>query len=289
MQNFIIMTDSSCDLPASLAAEMQLTVLPLTLFIGENAYRNTLDESDISYKEVYTLLRRHVKMKTSAVNQQAFEQAMEVPLQDGKDILYIGFSSALSGTFNAARIAAESLAERYPERKLFCVDSLSASLGQGLLIYHAWKQKCAGKSIEEVRDYVEQTKSHLCHWFTVEDLMFLREGGRIKTTAAVLGTILSIKPVMHTDDEGCLTPVDKVRGRKASLRALMEKARELGTSIANQNVFICHGDCEEDANYLAGLMRELGVREIVTHYIGPVIGAHCGPGTVGLFFLGSHR
>lgn len=290
MSDFVIMTDSSCDLPASLAEEMELTVLPLTYYIEDKVYTNYLDEREIAFSEIYAKLRTKCPAKTSAVNMNDFMAPMESLLSAGKDVLYIGFSSGLSGTYNAGAAAAKELAERYPERKIYTVDSLCASLGQGLLVYHAWQEKQKGKTIEEVRDFTENTKLHLCHWFTIDDLMFLKRGGRISGTTAVVGSMLNIKPVMHVDNEGHLIKVDTARGRKASIKALAEKAGQLGIDLDQQTIFISHGDCVEEANYLADIMRtRFNVRKVLVNYVGPVIGAHSGPGTIALFFLGRER
>lgn len=289
MSDFVLFTDSSCDLPAALAQKLELQVLPLTVRIEDQEYHNYLDERELSFKDLYNAVRKHQKIKTSGVNTFDFRGAMEPFLQEGRDILYIGFSSGLSGTFNAGRMAMEELSQQYPERRLYAVDSLCASLGQGLLLLLCAQEKRSGKTIEEVRDFAENRKKHICHWFTVEDLMYLHAGGRLSANKALLGNILAIKPVMHMDDEGHLTPVDKARGRKASLRALAEKARQLGTELANQTVFISHGDCEEDALYLSDQMRKLGVKDVIINFVGPVIGAHTGPGVVSLFFVGAVR
>ena len=290
MSDFVIMTDSSCDLPAALAEEMELTVLPLYVDVDGQKYTNYLDEREISFAEIYAKLRTKCPAKTSAVNMNDFMEPMESLLAAGKDVLYIGFSSGLSGTYNAGVLAARELSEKYPERKIYTVDSLCASMGQGLLVWHAWNEKRKGATIEQVRDFTEQTKLHLCHWFTIDDLMFLKRGGRVSGATAVVGSMLSIKPVMHVDNDGHLIKVDTARGRKASIKALADKAGKLGYNLSDQTVFISHGDCIDDANYLADIMRtRYGVKDVVISYVGPVIGAHSGPGTVALFFLGSER
>ncbi len=290
MSEYVIMTDSSCDLPAKLADEMELTVLPLYVDVDGQKFTNYLDEREISFAEIYAKLRTKCPAKTSAVNVNDFMEPMESLLKDGKDVLYIGFSSGLSGTYNAGAMAARELAEKYPERKILTTDSLCASMGQGLLVYLAWQQKQQGKSIEEVRDFVEENKLHLCHWFTIDDLMFLKRGGRVSGATAIVGSMLSIKPVMHVDNDGHLIKVDTARGRKASIKALADRAEQLGIDLANQVIFISHGDCIEDANYLADIMRNrFHVKDVVISYVGPVIGAHSGPGTIALFFLGRER
>lgn len=290
LKSFTILTDSSCDLPASMAEEMQLEVLPLTVYVEEDHYRNYLDGREIGFHEFYQRLQTAKNVKTSAVNQAQFLEIMEPLVAAGNDVLYLGFSSGLSGTCNAGALAAAELREKYPERKLYVVDTLCASLGQGLLVYLCWQQQRAGKSIEEVRDYAEATKLHLCHWFTVDDLMFLKRGGRVTAATAIVGSMLSIKPVMHVDNDGHLIKVDIARGRKASIRALAAEMEKRGTDLAGQHIFISHGDCEDDANYLAKLIREkFAVKDITINYVGPVIGAHSGPGTLALFFLGTER
>ena len=290
MPDYVIMTDSSCDLPAALAEKMELSVLPLYVDVDGQKYVNYLDEREIAFSEIYAKLRTKCPAKTSAVNVNDFMGPMEEALSSGRDVLYIGFSSGLSSTYDAGTMAAKEMAERFPERKIYTVDSLCASLGQGLLVYLAWQQKQQGRTIEEVRDYVEDNKLHLCHWFTIDDLMFLKRGGRISGATAVVGSMLSIKPVMHVDNEGHLIKVGTARGRKASLKALADHAELLGVDLAGQTVFISHGDCIEDANFLADIMRaRFGVKDFVINYVGPVIGAHSGPGTVALFFLGKER
>lgn len=290
MNQFALFTDSSCDLPLHLAEEMELTVLPLTLHMDGSDYKNYLDERDITYPDFYAALPKAQSVKTSATNTQAFIEAMEPVLDAGQDILYIGFSSALSGTCNAGFQAAAELREKYPDRKIYCVDSLCASMGEGLLVTLADQKRRTGASIEEVRDYVEDTKLHVCHWFTVDDLNHLKRGGRVSATAAFLGTMLGIKPIMHVDNAGRLIPVDKQRGRKASVRRLADEMQRLAINPAEQKVYISHGGCEEDAKTLANIIRErMGTTDITIGYVGPVIGAHSGPGTLALFFLGTER
>ena len=290
MSDYVLMTDSSCDLPAGLAAEMELCVLPLSIYIEDKQYFNYLDGREISFKDIYAKLRTKCPAKTSAVNMEAFLEPMEEILKTGRDVLYIGFSSGLSGTYNAGAAAAQELAAKYPERKVLAVDSLCASLGQGLLIYYAWQRKKEGMGIETLKQWVLYNRLKLCHWFTIDDLMFLKRGGRISGATAVVGSMLSIKPVMHVDDEGHLIKVSTARGRKASIRALADEAGKRGTDLQNQIIFISHGDCEDDANYLADLMRErYHVKDVLINYVGPVIGAHSGPGTVAMFFMGTER
>ncbi len=289
-KEYVIMTDSSCDLPQELADQLGLEVLPLEVMADGKNYRNWLDGREIDVKEFYRLARDGKDLKTSAVNTAAFEEAMEKLLSEGKDVLYLGFSSGLSTTYNSGETAARELREKYPERKIYTVDTLAASLGEGMIVYYAAKKKLAGATIEEVRDFVEQEKLHMCHWFTVDDLNYLKRGGRISAATAAVGTMLSIKPVMHTDNEGHLVAVGKARGRKASLKALVDSMETTMLPERNETVFISHGDSLEDAEYVASLVREhTGVQDVVINYVGPVIGAHSGPGTIALFFWGTER
>ena len=289
-KEYVIMTDSSCDLPQELADRLGLEVLPLEVMADGKNYRNWLDGREIGFKEFYKLAREGKELKTSAVNTAAFEEKMEKLLKEGKDILYIGFSSGLSTTYNSGEAAARELREKYPDRKIYTVDTLAASLGQGMIIYYAAKKKEAGATIEEVRDFVENEKLHMCHWFTVDDLNYLKRGGRISAATAAVGTMLSIKPVMHMDNEGHLVAVGKARGRKAALCQLLDTMGELGEGLEGQTTFICHSDCMDDAQYVASQMKErFGVAQVNINWIGPVIGAHTGPGTIGIFFWGRER
>ena len=289
-KEYVIMTDSSCDLSQELADQLGLEVLPLEVMADGKNYRNWLDGREIGFKEFYKLAREGKELKTSAVNTAAFEEKMEKLLEEGKDILYIGFSAGLSTTYNSGEAAARELREKYPDRKIYTVDTLAASLGQGMIIYYAAKKKEAGATIEEVRDFVENEKLHMCHWFTVDDLNYLKRGGRISAATAAIGTMLSIKPVMHMDNEGHLVAVGKARGRKAALCQLLDTMGELGEGLEGQTTFICHSDCMDDAQYVASQMKErFGVAQANINWIGPVIGAHTGPGTIGIFFWGSQR
>ena len=290
MKTFQIITDSSCDLPQELADKLDLQVLPLHFTIGGQTYANYLDGREIGFHDFFERIRQGEEASTSAVNPESFREAMEKTLQQGLDILFIGFSSGLSTTYQSGCIAADDLREEYPERKILTVDSLCASLGQGLYVYLGALEQQAGKTIEQVRDYLEEIKLHLCHWFTVDDLMYLKRGGRISATTAVLGTVMQIKPVMHMDDAGTLKNVTKARGRKAALKALAQRLADTATDPADQTVFICHGDCLDDAEYTAEQIRALvPVKDIIINYVGPVIGAHTGPGVISIFFVGTHR
>ena len=287
MSEFIIITDSSADLPQSVACDMGVTVIPLEVNIDGIGCKYN-DEIDI--KEFYGWLRDKKGAKTSAINLDRFTEVFEGFVKDGKDVIYIGFSSGLSATFMAAKNAAEELSEKYPDRKIIAVDSLCASLGQGLLVKHAVDKKNAGASIEEVAQFVEENRLNLCHWFTVEDLFFLKRGGRVSAATAVMGTVLQIKPVMHVDDAGKLINVEKARGRAASINSLFTKMKETAIDPEKQTIYISHGDCYDDAKKLADMITaEFGITDILISEVGPVIGAHSGPGTLALFFLGSKR
>ena len=287
VQNYVLLTDSSSDLCKELAQELDIRVLPLdVIFERGKCVRN--DEIDPKY--FYERLRAKETITTSAVRMERFAAVMAEIAEEGKDVLYLGFSSGLSATYQAGKVAAIEMSEKYPERKFMAVDTLCASLGQGLLVTYAARMRKAGKSMEEVAQWVEDNKLHLCHWFTVDDLFFLKRGGRVSAATAVMGSMLAIKPVMHTDNAGKLTNVGKVRGRKASIDALFEKLKTTSLDLAGQTIYISHGDCIEDARYLADrIRRELGVEDIMIDYVGPVIGAHSGPGTLALFFLGRER
>lgn len=287
MNDYIILTDSSGDLSAALAESLGVGSIPLEVNLdGVGTKYN--DELDV--KEFYNSLRTKIGAKTSAVNMERFREFFESYLKDGKDVIYMGFSSGLSVTYTNARNAAAELSEEYPDRKIVAIDTLCASLGQGLLVSLAAKKQAQGASFEEVVEWVESHKLNLCHWFTVDDLFFLKRGGRVSAATAVLGTMLSIKPVMHVDNDGHLINVAKARGRHAAIAALAQKLDETGIEPDNQLMYICHGDCIEDANLLAGMIKEKYPNcEIMIDYTGPVIGAHSGPGTLALFYLGTER
>ena len=291
MREYVLMTDSCCDLPDQMAKDLQLEVLPLTMHMDGQDYPNTLDGAAISNEEFYRRIRAGKMATTSAVNVGQFEDAMSAILEQGKDILCISFSSALSTTYQSACIAAESVQAKYPEGRIRVIDSLSASLGQGLLMYlTAHKKLEENLTLDQLGDWVEENKLHVCHWFTVDDLNHLKRGGRVSGAAAFFGTMLNIKPVLHVDDAGHLIPMEKVRGRKASLDALVAHMEKDAVDPASQTVFISHGDCRADAEYVADLVREkFGTQDIRIHSIGPVIGSHSGPGTVALFYLGRTR
>ena len=288
MSNFIIHTDSACDLSPEMLAEWGVSYASLTF---------RFDDSDTEYAngemaaaEFYAKMRAGGVAKTAAVNTEAFRASFEETLQAGKDVLYLGFSSGLSTTCNSARIAAEELRGRYPDRKIFTVDTLAASAGQGMLVYLAVEKQKSGATAEETASYIESIRLHLDHWFTVDDLVYLKRGGRVSPTVAFVGNALGIKPVMHMDDAGHLINVSKVRGRKTAVMALADKYGELAEEPGKGPVFISHGDCMKDAEELAGILQtRYGATVQVIADVGPVIGAHSGPGTLALFFVGKYR
>ncbi|MBE6959340.1 MAG: DegV family protein [Ruminococcaceae bacterium] len=285
MSNYQIITDSGCDLPQSMISNFDIRVQPLLVnFRGE-----TLNDSvDAGIREFYAGLRAGDVATTSAINPEGWKDAIEPSLKEGKDALVITFSSGLSTTYQSAVIAADELQETYPQRKIRVVDSLAASLGQGLLMHYVCAKRDAGMELDALAAWVEENRLKLCHWFTVDDLMFLKRGGRVSAATALVGTMLQIKPVLHVDEEGHLISMAKSRGRKASILALAAKLKEAG--MQNDVAYICHGDCLEDAEYLAKYLKEnCGVKEVFIGYTGAVIGSHSGPGTLALFYLGNNR
>ena len=285
--SYKILTDSCCDFPPQRYQELGLISLPLSITFRGETYP---DRNDDSLRDMYAGLRAGEAASTAAANPQQWEEALEPVLSSGEDALILAFSSGLSTTYQSACIAADEMKERFPERKILVVDSLCASLGQGLLAYYAARKRDEGLALEELKAWLEDNKLHLCHWFTVNDLMYLKRGGRINAATAIMGTMLSIKPILHVDNEGHLISVGKARGRKASIAALADKAAELGQGYDNSLMFISHGDCLEDAQALAELVKErCGVKEVDINDVGAVIGSHSGPGTLALFFLGQHR
>lgn len=285
--DFQIITDSCCDFPTPMYGQLGLTFVPLTVEFRGNT---SDDRNDDTLKDMYQGLRDGEVAKTSAVNPSRWSQAMEKALAAGKDVLVLAFSSGLSTTYQSAVIAAQELTEEYPDRKIQVIDTLCASMGQGLLVWYACKKRDEGLSLDEVAQWVLDNRLHLCHWFTVDDLMYLKRGGRISAATALVGTMLQIKPLLHVDDEGHLINMTKTRGRKAAIDAMVKKAQELGAGYDNSTMFISHGDCLSDAEYLSRQLKEkCSVKDVVISYVGAVIGSHSGPGTLALFFLGSHR
>ncbi len=291
MNPYIIMTDTTADLPESYIRDHGLSILSLNYILDGQTYDR---EHPLDVKEFYAKMRSGSMPTTSQVNPEQARSTMYAYLEKGLDVLYIAFSSGLSGTYNSGRIAAEEIAEDgiFPERKVVVVDSLCASLGEGLLVHKAVMLKEAGKSLEEVADWLEKNKLHICHNFTVDDLFHLHRGGRVSKATAILGTMMNVKPVLHVDDAGHLIAIGKVHGRKKSISALVDRMAEQIKGYEDQNdvIFISHGDCIEDVEYLKKLIEEkIGNTEFLVNYVGPTIGAHSGPGTLALFFMGDPR
>lgn len=290
MKKMIFATDSCSDLTNEMVNQIDLRIVPLSVEIEGKVYRHYPDERELSIKKFYTMLRDKKIAKTSLVNVGAFMEFFEPILKAGDDVLYIGFSSALSGTLQSSMVAAEELRVQYPNSKIVIVDSLSASMGQGLLIWYAYQMKLAGKSIDEIAQWLEDNKLNLCHLFTVDDLGTLKRGGRLSDTQAFLGALLKIKPILHVSNEGKLVPLKKARGREFSLVAMVDLIGERITNPESQTIFISHGDCIEEAKEVGKMVQDrYKVKEIVYGTVGPVIGAHSGPGTIAVFFMGSHR
>ena len=285
---YIIFTDTGSDLPGNIISEFEIGILQLKYNIGGESY--TAGLGGLPINKFYQKMRNGEVSTTSQVVPDDVTTAFEPLLEQGSDILYIVFSSGLSGTYNSVCVARDILLEKFPERKIIIVDSLAASLGQGLFVYKAACMKNEGKSIEEVAEWCESNKLNVIHTFTVEDLIYLYRGGRVSRTTQIAGTILGIKPVLHVDDEGHLIPIAKIRGRKQSLTALVDEAEKRLGDVKNAIFAISHGDCINDAEYVRDLVRtRLGINDCIISHVGPVIGSHSGPGTVALFMMGDHR
>ena len=289
MREFIIATDSTVDLQKTFLEENHVLTISLSYIMDGVTYK---DLDGLSHEEFFERLRNGSLPTTSQINPEEARKALEPVVKEGKDILHIAFSSALSGTYNSSRIAAEELMEDYPDRKIIVVDSLGASLGQGLLVYLAQEKKEQGEDMETVAKWAEENRLHMVHLFTVNDLNHLYRGGRISRTTAVVGSMLNIKPVLHVDNDGKLTAIGKVRGRKKSLQELVKLMDEKIGSYHDtcHTIFISHGDCEDDANYVAEKVKEkYQINTIIMNQVGATIGAHSGPGTMALFFVGDER
>ena len=289
MNNYVIITDSACDIKPSVLEEWGIKYATLSFRFSDDNVEHADYSMDIN--EFYSRMRNGGIAKTAAVNPDDALRVMEEELKAGNDVLYIGFSTGLSTTYNAFRIASEELKTKYPERKIYTVDSLAASAGEGLLLYLISRKKKEGATIEESAEYAVSIRLNICHWFTVDDLVYLKRGGRVSPTVAFVGNMLGIKPVMHVDNEGHLINVSKVRGRKNALAALADKyASDAINKGPGDTIFISHSDCLEDANTLAAMIKEkTGADVSIITDVGAVIGAHSGPGTMALFFVGKER
>lgn len=288
MKPYIISTDCMADLPADFIQKYNISLHPLYYILGDETYCAT--DSTLSEQEFYHRMRNGEMPTTMASNPDYIRSSFQKNLDAGYDILHISFSSGLSSSYSNTYVTAQEMMNENKEAKIIVIDSLSASLGQGLLIYYACKKKEAGATMDEVAEYVERIKLNICHQFTVDDLFHLQRGGRVSKATAIIGTIANIKPILHVDDEGHLISIGKVRGRKRSLSALVDNMGKVMEGYDNPAVFISHGDCIEDAEYVKMLVEErYGIHEFLINYVGCTIGAHSGPGTIALFFMGSKR
>ncbi len=288
-RNFIISTETTCDMEKSYYEKNNIHVLGLTYTINGKEY-NSMNEDSLTPSDFYKMLREGEMSKTSQVPPETAISAFEKLVKEGYDVFHLSFSSGLSGTYQSCKIAADDVMERYPEAKIIVVDSLAASMGQGLMLNYAINLKNEGKSIDEIKEIIESKKLSFCHNFTVDDLRFLSRGGRISKVTAIMGTALGIKPLLHVDDDGKLINVGKVRGRKQSLNWLVDKMEERIGNNKNEVIYIVHADCIDDAEYVSDLVKKrFGIKNILIGDIGPVIGSHSGPGTVAVFFIGDTR
>lgn len=289
MNNYIITTDTTTDLPEDYIKKHDLGIMSLTYTLEGTTYSK---DNPLDVRLFYEKMRNGSMPTTSQVNPENAKNIFLPYLKDGYDILHIAFSSGLSGSYNSTRIAAEELSEEFPDRKITIIDSLAASLGEGLLVHKAVMLKEQGADLDTVADWVEQNKLHIVHNFTVDDLFHLHRGGRVSKATAILGTIINVKPILHVDDEGHLIALSKVRGRKKSLQALVDSMEKQMGAYRSQNdiVFISHGDSLADAQYVADLVKQrFGIESFLINYVGPTIGAHSGPGTIALFYMGDYR
>jgi len=285
----IIITDSCCDLSIDYVKENNIEIMPLTVNIKSTSVEDDLGQT-IKHKEFYDLIRSGEVPSTSTVNTYAFEEKFKEYVNKGYSIIYIGFSSALSGCINSANIAKKVVDEEMKNADITVVDSKSASLGLGLLVFKANEMLKNGESKESIINWIEENKLKVNHWFTVDDLNHLKRGGRVSSTTAVIGTMLNIKPILHVSNEGKLIPITKVKGRKKSIKHLLEMLKERIVNPEEQVIFISHGDCLEDAEKLKELIiNDVKVKDFVINNVGPTVGSHSGPGTLALFFLGNER
>jgi len=288
--SFWIVTDGCCDLPESyISRQKQITIVPLTYQVDGVSYESSLDETKLLH--LYDLMREGGTSTTAQINESTWKDYLTIPLEAGHDVLCVVFSSGLSGTFDASRQAVETLKVKYPERSLATVDTLAASLGEGLLVDAALRCRDErGMSLEQTRDWLEENKLRVAQWFTVEDLRYLRRGGRVSAASAIIAGALKIKPVLHVDNEGKLISMDKVQGRKRSLRAVVSHIRSSAVNIEEQTIFISHGDCQDDAFRVADLIKEeFPVKDVLISMVGPIIGTHSGPGTIAVFWFANER
>lgn len=288
--SFKIVTDSCANLTDKQIKEYGVEIISLKYYIEDKEYDSYIKGKKTDYTETYAKLREKAMITTSLASREECDKVILPILESGEDVLVLAFSSGLSGTYQVIKLACEDYSEQYPDRKIMVVDTLCASLGEGMAVHYAVKLKNQGKSIEEVKEWIEQNKLSICHIFTIEDLFFLKRGGRLSGAGAVFGTLLGIKPLLHAAEDGKLYVTGKARGRAAALEHLISSLDEKGINIKDQDIFIVHGDCEKDALFVANeIKKRYKVKNIVYNMIDPVIAAHAGPGTLAVFFLGKER
>ena len=288
MSTYSIVTDTGCDMPSALADKLKLSAVPLKVIVADKEWDSSLTKLNIGSSSFYDIIRKGIDVKTSSPSLEDFLRYFKKELNKGKDILYIGFSSGLSGTYNVGRIAAEELAAEFPDRKILTIDSLCGSMGQALLLYYCVQKQREGATIEETYVYAEKLKLHVCHWFTVDDLLHLKRGGRISPTVAFVGSVMNIKPVLQVNTAGRLEIMYKARGKKIAIAKLVEQMGERFNPDENDIIFINHADCPQDAELLArSITKNYGITNFVISEIGPTFGAHCGPGAVALYYIGN--
>ncbi len=285
-----IITDSCANLTDAQIAEYGVEILSLKYYIGDQGYDSYIKGEKIDYSDAYRILREKGKITTSLANRDDCDKTILPVLEEGYDVLVLAFSSGLSGTYQNIVNSAEDYKEMFPDRKIMVVDTLCASMGEGLLVHYAVKLKNEGKSMEEVAEWVEANKLKLCHVFTLDDLFFLKRGGRLSGTSAIVGSLMNIKPLMYVANDGKLYVTGKARGRKAAIKHLVDSVGEKGVDVKNQDIFIVHGDCENEAKIIGEEVKKLyGVKNVVYNCLDPVIVSHSGPGTLAIFFIGNER
>jgi DegV family protein with EDD domain len=290
MSDYVIVSDATLDLPMNIIEENSLRIIPMGVNIDNEEYSHYPDERELAIEDFYQKIKAGAVPHTTQITPITFMNYFEEILKQGLDIIYIAFSSGLSGTYNTSQIVKRELMEEYPERKIYCIDSLCASVGEGILVYNAALQQRNGLSIEELRDWVEQNKRRARHWFTVKDLYHLKRGGRVTSIEAFVGTALKIRPVLSTDETGKLTVISKLRGSRAELDFLVTKLEQEGVDLSSQTVIIGHGDDLQQAQELERLVRGKNlVKDVIISKIGPVIGTHTGPGMLALVFMGDEK
>ncbi len=286
--DYVLLTDSSCDLPDNIAKKLNIEVLPMEYQIDGKSYNYYLDAREMTLADFYGKLRQGMYATTSQINYDSYINYFEEYLKQGKDIIYICISLGLSGSYNTCNIAVSDLQKKYPDRKIYIIDPCSDSAGQGLVVYNAGLKYNEGLSIDELRDFVEDYKKKCCHWFVIDDLDILKRGGRISAATATFGKALQIKPLISVDETGKLINVGKLRGTSKIYDEFLKKIKRDGENLQNQTIFIAHADNPEGAEKLSEMVKPL-VKDIIICQIGPVIGAHVGPGMLALLFYGNRN